>query len=229
MGLPVLELPIHIIELPVSKKQIQYKPFVIKEEKSLLTSINTDNQEDIVKLFEILVKNCVVGDDIDIDKLNIVDFFYLIIHIRMKSTSEVLDGKLECEHCKKQTEFEVNLEESLVIHNPENTSATIEINDKLGIEVAPPRIEGFFQQEEATIMDVIANSINTIIYDNKVYNDFTMEELHTSILHNLTKKDFDKIAEGINTLAKLTTEFKYVCMNCAKTGEYKTDNIVNFF
>jgi hypothetical protein len=218
-----------MLELPVSKRKVQYKPFVIKEEKSFLTSINTDNQEDIISLFEILVKNCVIDDDFDVKELNVVDFFFLIIHIRMKSTSEMLDGKLECSHCKKSTEFQVNLEKSLVINNPENTKVAVKVNDVLGLELVPPKIEAFFNKEKATIVDVIANSISTVIHDDKVYDDFTLEELRSNILDNLVKKEFDIISQGMGELAKLTTEFKYVCMNCAKQNEYKTDNIVNFF
>ena len=229
MSLPILQLPIHVLELPVSKIKLQYNPFVIKEEKSFLTSINTDNQEDVINLFEVLVKNCVIDATFDVKKLNVVDFFYLIIHIRMKSTSELLEGKLDCSHCKRPTEFQVNLEESLIIHNPENVSVTTKVNDVLSVELVPPRIEAFFSQDKATIVDIIANSIKTVIHNSKVYDDFNIEELRSNILDNLVKKEYDIISEGMAKLAKLTTEFKFMCMNCAKENEYKTDNIVNFF
>lgn len=229
MGLPILQLPIHIVELPVSKRKVQYKPFVVKEEKSFLTSINTDNQEDIVNLFEKLVENCVIDDDLDVKSLNIVDFFFLIIHIRMKSTSELLTGVLQCKHCEKKTEFEVNLEESLVIENADNDRVVVEVNDIVSLEVIPPRIQAFFQKEKASLVDIIANSVNTVIYEGKVYDEFTVEELKANILSNLVKKEYDRISEGMAKLAKLKTKFKYICIHCAKTNDYETDNIVNFF
>jgi hypothetical protein len=228
MTLPILQLPIHSIELPVSKKVVQFNPFVIKEEKSFLTSINTEDQKDVINLFHVLVKNCVIGD-LDVKMLNVVDFFYLIIHIRMKSTSEMLEGKLDCPKCKKTTEFEVNLEESLIVRNPDVSVFTCKVNDKLTLELTPPRIEAFTLQEKASIVDIIAHSIKTVVYEGKVYDNFEIEELHRNILDNLVKKEYDSIAEGMSKLAKLSTKFKYACMNCSKTSEYETDNIVNFF
>jgi hypothetical protein len=49
--LPQLELPVHIIELPVSKQKVKITPFVVKQEKSLLTSI-TENAQDNLEIFK---------------------------------------------------------------------------------------------------------------------------------------------------------------------------------
>ena len=39
MALPKLDVPTYEIELPLSKKKIKYRPFLVKEQRNLLMAI----------------------------------------------------------------------------------------------------------------------------------------------------------------------------------------------
>jgi hypothetical protein len=228
MALPILELPIHIITLPISKQKVEFRPFVIKEEKSFLTSINTDKKEDILRMFNILIENSIVSKDFDIKKLNIIDFFYLILNIRMKSTGEDISGQLHCHHCNKKTDFTANLEESMLIENQENVKILIKVNENLSLSVGPPRINVLFETEDSNVIDILASSILTVIYDEKVYTDFSIEEVKNNILQNLPKVSLEGISEKMEGLAKMKLKIKFICNNCTKESEFVTDNIMDF-
>lgn len=229
MALPKLSLPVHSIELPISKETIQFNPFVVKEEKNLLTTLDTNNKEEVVKLFKMLVSSCVLNEGFDFTEMNMVDFFYLLIYIRMKSNSEIIEGSLPCEHCEKKTQFEANLEDSLKIINPDTPAHTVQVNDQLSLEIGPVKIDSFFSGSETNLIDIVANSIKTVVYDNKVYDEFTVQELKENILFSMTQKDFEPVADGIKKLTSLEIQFSFVCVNCGKTNNFKTDDVVNFF
>ncbi len=229
MALPILQVPIHSITLPVSKKIIEIKPFVIKEEKSLLTSINTENKEEILKIFNILIENCVVTKDFNIKELNMVDFFYLILSIRMKSTGEEIEGSLKCKYCKKNTLFAVNLEESLKFENINKEIETVSVNDKLVVQMILPNINLLFENDKLEVIDLICSSIKSIVYEEIVYNDFTIKEFKENILFNLTNQEIKKISDGLERLPKIKIAFKFICTNCGKENEFETEEIIDFF
>ena len=47
MALPKIDTPVYEIELPLSKKTIKFRPFLVKEQKNLLMAMETDDSETI--------------------------------------------------------------------------------------------------------------------------------------------------------------------------------------
>lgn len=230
MSLPKLSLPVHVIELPITKEKIDIQPYVIKNEKSLLTSLDENDKAGAMKIFKMLIDECVLTEDFDVTKLNIVDFYYLILNIRMKSNGEIIDGLLPCDHCHKKTEFEINLEDSIVIKNKDNIKTTVKINDELTLRLIPSNIECLFAEGELNVVDLVASSIDTVIINKKIYNNtsFTKDELIENIFCIFTKKDYDSISKAMENLARLYISFKYSCVNCGGISDFETDDVSNF-
>jgi len=231
MKLPKLEAPVHILTLPISKKEVQYRPFILKEEKNLLTNIDSKDVKESQQAFELLLNSCILSDDIDIKNLNYIDFLYLAIHIKIKSSGEVIDGKVQCEHCGKNTEFSINVEDSMhIINLDENT--VCKVNNRVSFELEPLNSKMFFAGKDLSISDILSNSIKTVIFDEKVYQknkDFTPEELKENILNQLTSKELENLSSIMDLLPQLEIEAKYICMTCGKQGTYRTKDITNFF
>ena len=49
MALPILETATYELTLPSSNVQVQYRPFLVKEEKILLLAMESDNAGEITK------------------------------------------------------------------------------------------------------------------------------------------------------------------------------------
>ena len=47
MALPVLESNRYFSDLPVSKEKVEYRPFLVKEQKILLTALESEDAEQI--------------------------------------------------------------------------------------------------------------------------------------------------------------------------------------
>ena len=49
MALPKIDTPIYDLTLPLSKKEIRFRPFLVKEQKNLLMAMEADDKESIEK------------------------------------------------------------------------------------------------------------------------------------------------------------------------------------
>ena len=49
--LPKLDAPTYRIELPLSKTKIEYRPFVVKEQRNLLMAVESKDSESIQKKY----------------------------------------------------------------------------------------------------------------------------------------------------------------------------------
>ena len=117
MALPKLNVPVYEAILPSTEKVIKYRPFLVKEEKLLLTA-QESGEKAVLPAVKQIIKNCVQGE-IDVDSMPIFDIEYLFLRLRAKSIGEEVtlglkpwgcpqnDGEL----CKFTTEVTINLEE----------------------------------------------------------------------------------------------------------------------
>ena len=78
MPLPILETPNYELMLPSTGKKIKYRPFLVKEYKILLTTMEAESKE-ISRIVTELVDNCTFKK-LDIDKLASFDIEYLFLN-----------------------------------------------------------------------------------------------------------------------------------------------------
>ena len=60
-SLPKIDYPVHKINVPSLKKDYQFRPFLVKEEKLLLMAKESDNPADILLTIKQVVNNCSVN------------------------------------------------------------------------------------------------------------------------------------------------------------------------
>jgi hypothetical protein len=85
MALPKIDVPTYEIELPLSKKKIKFRPFLVKEQRNLLMAIESNEARTIQQSVRDILENCTITENVDIDKLPIVDVEYYFINLRGKS------------------------------------------------------------------------------------------------------------------------------------------------
>ena len=62
MALPKLEATRYTCELPLSKKTVEYRPFLVKEQKHLLVAGESEDGKVITKSLIDLIESCTYGD-----------------------------------------------------------------------------------------------------------------------------------------------------------------------
>jgi hypothetical protein len=96
MALPKLDVPTYEIELPVSKKKIKYRPFLVKEQKNLLMAIESNESTTIQQNVKDILNNCTITEGINIDKLPIIDVEFYFVNLRAKSVGETVESRYKC-------------------------------------------------------------------------------------------------------------------------------------
>jgi hypothetical protein len=68
--LPKIDVPLYEITLPLMKKKVKFRPFLVKEEKILLMAAESDEQNAVILAIKQIITNCLVTK-IDVDDLPI--------------------------------------------------------------------------------------------------------------------------------------------------------------
>ena len=80
MALPKIDTPVYDLDLPLSKKHIRFRPFLVKEQKNLMMAMEADDKETIERNIKQVLNNCTLTEGINIDKLPVIDIEYYFIN-----------------------------------------------------------------------------------------------------------------------------------------------------
>tara|TARA_Y100000994_G_scaffold63209_1_gene51382 strand:+ start:290 stop:643 length:354 start_codon:yes stop_codon:yes gene_type:complete len=96
MPLPKITTAEYELKLPSSGKAIKYRPFLVKEEKILILSLESQDNKQITNAVKQVLKECVISKGIKIDQLPSFDIEYLFLNVRGKSVGETIDLLVTC-------------------------------------------------------------------------------------------------------------------------------------
>ena len=237
MALPKLNVPVYEAILPSTEKVIKYRPFLVKEEKLLLTA-QESGEDAVLPAVKQIIKNCVQGE-LDVDNMPIFDIEYLFLRLRAKSVGEEVtlglkpwgcpqnDGKL----CKFTTEVSINLEEIECKKDKKHTSK-IMLDDNIGIMMKYPDISqvGIKGSEIEMGMKVIRNCINMVFTKEETHerDSFTDKELD-EFIDSLNSIQMEKINNFFETMPTIKHTAKYTCKTCGEEKETTIQGLQSFF
>jgi uncharacterized lipoprotein YehR (DUF1307 family) len=211
MTLPIVETPRYELTLPSTDKVVQYRPFLVKEEKVLLVAMESNNNNQIINATKEILNACTF-EKIDVEKLPIFDIEYIFLQIRAKSVGEIAKFKILCPDDKSTyANVEVDLTKvNVEVDDKHTNTVVIDEDKKLGIVFNYPTLEmtkaGFDIDETDidTLFDIMILSIEHIYEGDKIYpaKDSTKEELKT-FLESLPQKTFEKIKTFFETMPQL--------------------------
>ena len=96
MPLPKIATPTYELELPSTGETIQYRPFLVKEEKLLVIALESNNTKQITTAIKSVIKNCVLTKGVKVESLPTFDIEYLFLNIRGKSVGEDIEINIIC-------------------------------------------------------------------------------------------------------------------------------------
>ena len=106
MALPILETPMHSTVLPSTNERVEFRPFLVGEQKVLMIAQESDDQNTQVREMIRLINVCC--DDIEAKELPTVDLVWLFLLIRRKSVGETSEITTKCTSCVIETSLTVN-------------------------------------------------------------------------------------------------------------------------
>ena len=215
--LPKIETPKHELTLPVSGKKISFRPFLVKEQKVLLQSIEMGDEEQTQNAIKDIAEACTYNK-FDIDELAVADVEYLVINLRRKSIGETIEATYKCNNCG--TKFPVQIDLSNIEVTEFDRDNRIMLTDDIGVVMKPITYRAIKKAiEQKSDVDkaysTVLDSIEMVFDKDQTYTDFTDVELF-EFLESISTKAFEKIEKYIESQP---TIYKKVDVKCPKCGE----------
>ena len=229
MPLPKLNTPVYEAILPSTEKVIKFRPFLVKEEKVLLTAMEDGSQTALMNAIKTILKNCIQGE-INVDRLPLFDIEYLFLKIRSKSIGEVSEIGLKCTNdgCDSVTRLSVNLDE-IEVTKPEGHNRKIMISDEIGVMMSYPvmKTEGIVEEDG---MAIVKDCIEMIFTNDETHerDSFSSKELD-EFIDSMDSKQFAMIKEFFDTMPKLQHTINYKCVKCGEDKEVTLQGLDSFF
>ena len=240
MALPKIDTPVYDLELPLSKKKIRFRPFLVKEQRNLLMAMESDDKETIERNIRQVLHNCTLTEGLDIDRLPIIDVEFYFLNLRARSIGEIVQSRYRCENvveektCGNLMTAELNILEI----QPDMSNVVndiIQINNVISVKLKYPEfsvLERANKFESITDMafDMIAESVE-YIFDGEQYYYAAESEPDDIIefIESLNQDQFNKIENFFNNLPKLNKSIEVDCKKCGFHHTIQVEGLDSFF
>jgi len=232
MALPKINNVLYDLELPSSGEMVEYRPFLVKEEKILLMALEGKDEKEMVKAIKQIITQCVATEKFNINKLAIVDLEYLFLNIRGKAVGDVSTISFEHE-CGEVISLDVDLSKVEIVNN-KNISDLVNLTEDIMIRLKPPSLDNVIgaanKSQIDVVMEVVRECLVEIIQGKDVFSaqDHTKEELD-EFLNSLNSGQFQKIQTYYESLPKMKQDIEYTCEKCGKTETETLEGLASFF
>jgi hypothetical protein len=238
MPLPTIATPAYELELPSTKKKIQYRPFLVKEEKLLVLALESEDTKQITTAIKTVIKNCILTKGIKVEKLPTFDIEYLFLNIRGKSVGEEVELNIVApDDGTTPVPVTIAIDEIKVKENEDHTNK-IKIDDDLMMEMKYPSLDEFiksnFDFNDESSMDqsfeLIAGCIDKIYNEEEVWStsDCSKKEVK-DFLEQMNSAQFKEIEKFFDTMPKLSHEIEVVNPKTKEKGTVVLEGLSSFF
>tara|TARA_B100000508_G_scaffold18655_1_gene12436 strand:+ start:1102 stop:1806 length:705 start_codon:yes stop_codon:yes gene_type:complete len=233
MALPKLDSPVYELEQPSTGEKIKYRPFLVKEQKTLMMAQESEDEKQIKEALAGLISNCTFSE-IDPYKVPLFDIEFLFLRIRGKSVGETIDLSLLCpDDNKTRVSKSVNLEDIGVNMKVGHTNE-IEITDKIKMIMRYPTLNDMEDIDDVTqlgsVFPMILRCVHEIHDGEKIYNRVDMSEKDLEeFIDSLTGEQFERVGEFFETMPKVQHSIEVTNPKTNKKGEVVIEGIQSFF
>ena len=243
MALPIVSTPTYELTVPSTGEKVSYRPFLVKEEKTLLMAAEDQNVSTITKAMRDIISTCTEGD-LDIKNLAPYDIEYIFLQLRGKSIGDVINlnlkkpDSIECEEseCPGNTEIKVNIDD-IKIDTSKIVDSKIQLTEDIGIKLGFPQLDSVQKyttkggaMDASAVFKMINDCIEYIWEGKEIYKakDSTKKELN-DFIESLNTEQFNKIRDFFESMPRLRHEITWTCSKCDKSAPLLLEGIDSFF
>ena len=238
MPLPKIATPTYELELPSTGKSVNYRPFLVKEEKVLVLALESEDNKQITTAIKTVLKNCVLTKGIKVEHLPTFDIEFLFLNIRGKSVGEEIEVNITCpDDGETQVPVTIYLDD-IEVQKDENHTSKIKLDDSIMMEMKYPSLDQFiksnFDFTDQNSMDqsfeLIAASIDKIYTEEEVWAtaDCTKKEVK-EFLDSMNSSQFKAIESFFETMHKLSHTIKVTNPKTKVESDVVLEGLASFF
>ena len=238
MPLPKIATPTYELVLPSTEKTIQFRPFLVKEEKLLVLALESESNKEISTAIKAVLKSCIQTRGVKVENLPTFDIEFLFLNIRGKSVGEELQVNIICPDDEEtQVTVDVFLDDIRVQKSEDHTNK-IQLDKNLMMEMKYPSLDQFiknnFDFNEKNAMDqsfqLIATCIDKIYTEDEVWAtaDCTKKEVN-DFLESMNSGQFKEIEKFFETMPKLSHTIKVTNPKTKVESDVVLEGLASFF
>ena len=168
MALPQLATAKYELTLPSTGEKVEYRPFLVKEEKILMIAQSTGGQKDILLAVEQIIDACTFGK-LNVKTLPMFDLEYVFLQLRSKSVGAETEVQVACPDDREtKVPVKINLEEIQCIKEVGHDN-NIKLTDTIGIIMDYPRVTSINVMDDddaTTAFNIIKDCVRQIMIQN---------------------------------------------------------------
>ena len=233
MALPKLNNVTYDLTLPSTGQKIEYRPFLVKEQKALMIAQESGDNAQIEKAFAKIINDCVI-DDVNPYTLPMFDVEYIFLRIRGKSVGEKVKLSVLCPDDEKtRVDVEVNLEEVDVQMQKDHTNI-VELSSDISMVMNYPCLKdmvGFVEEGEITnLFEMIKRCVHEVRQGETIYNkvDISDKELD-EFIDSMSADNFEQVTNFFATMPKLIHVVEVKNPKTKKKNEIPIEGLQSFF
>ena len=238
MALPKIVTPTYELELPSTGETIQYRPFLVKEEKVLVIALESEDTKQITNAIKTVIKNCIFTKNIKVESLPTFDIEFLFLNIRGKSVGEEIEVNVICPDDGETTVLTKIDIDSIKVQKDENHTNKVKVDSSIMMEMKYPSLEQFIknnfdfkgQNSMDQSFDLIASCVDKIYTEDEVWvaADVTKKEL-VEFLDQMNSSQFKEIEKFFETMPKLSHKVTVINPKTEVESEVILEGLSSFF
>jgi len=238
MPLPKISTPTYELNLPSTGKKVQYRPFLVREEKLLVLALETEDPKDITTAMKTVIKNCIQTRGVKVETLPTFDIEYLFLNIRGKSVGEEIEVNIICPDDEVTTVPVTLVVDDIKVQKSKEHNNKIDLGNSLVMEMRYPSLDQFiknnFDFSEENQMDqsfeLISSCIDKIYNEEEVWStaDVTKKEVN-DFLEQMNSRQFKQIEKFFETMPKLSHDIKVKNPNTGVESTVVLEGLASFF
>ena len=245
MALPKVSTPTYELTIPSSGENVTYRPFLVKEEKTLLMAMESKDTAAMTKAMQDIITSCTDGE-VKSKDLAPYDLEYFFLQLRGRSIGEVIEVKAPrppnfaacCEEATEEDicELSINIDD-IKVDTSKIKPSEIEISDTIGVKMKFPEIDAIQKYSSIegelradSVFKLIIECIEYISDGEEIYKakDHSKKELN-EFLDSLNTQQFNKVREFFESMPRLTHDVDWICSKCGKSKTLTLTGIDAFF
>lgn len=224
--------PMYPVVIPSTKKKAKFRPFRVKEERSLLAAQESEDLAVMLTTLKQVVENCIEPSTL-VENMTSFDLEYLFTLIRSKSVGEFSELVFRCDTCEDpEAKARILLDlRKVEVHTPENFDNNIKISDNITVTMKFPTMDELIEIQESKNPDsAIRSGMESIYVDDDVYH--VKEEPKSEIdafMDSLSSKQYKMLEEFFENMPAVRIPVKYTCPVCKTDHNKYVKGLNNFF
>jgi hypothetical protein len=207
MALPKLASAKFELTLPSTGEKIEYRPFLVKEEKALMIAQQSNKTEDMMRVVQDVIQACTF-DKVDGKNLPTFDLEYVFLQLRAKSVGETVELNVTCpDDNETKVKVSVNLED-VQCHKEVAHDTNIRLTDEIGLIMDYPKVDTVakvdMKNEIESTFAVIKSCVRQVYDSNNVYEKVDMDPADLDeFIESMSHEQFQKVQTFFDTMPKV--------------------------